>query len=142
MPDASPPVSDSNPLIDMFWWDLGQNMRIAGALHDTGNVDRNVQLVGNELKALVARVERLTLVCMALCSLLQEKTNVTRQDLLDRVRQIDLSDGRLDGKFEIMARCAQCGALMSLRHPRCLYCGGEPLPDRRNLPPDELLQIT
>lgn len=70
------------------------------------------------------RIERLSLVCMAMWSLIQDKTGVTEEDLLERVRVLDLMDGVADGKAtRTVAKCAKCGRTMSPRHRRCIYCG-------------------
>ena len=74
------------------------------------------------------RIERLSLVCMAMWSLIQDKTNLTEEDLLDRVKTIDLMDGVADGKAtRTVSKCSACGSTMSQRHARCLYCGAEKL---------------
>ena len=74
------------------------------------------------------RIERLTLVCMAMWSLLQDKTNLTEEDLLERVKMLDLMDGVQDGKAtRTVKRCPHCNRPMSPRHTRCLYCGHEEL---------------
>lgn len=70
------------------------------------------------------RMDRLVLVCMAMWSLLKEKTGVTEEELLKRVQEIDLSDGRLDGKVRHSpATCKSCARPMSPRHLKCIYCG-------------------
>lgn len=77
------------------------------------------------------RLDRLQLVCMAMWSLLKERTNLTEEDLLERVRQIDLEDGVEDGKCGGavgVTICPNCGRKMSARHRRCLYCGQGNLP--------------
>jgi ribosomal protein S27AE len=80
------------------------------------------------VKELEARIERLTLVSLAMWSLLREKSGLTEENLLDRVRQIDLRDGVLDGKLSRETRkCAKCGRVMSARHNKCMYCGHEEL---------------
>ena len=74
------------------------------------------------------RIDRLTLICMSLWSLLREKTYLTEKDLLERVHKIDLADGKADGKASRqIAKCPQCGRTMSPRHARCLYCGAQGL---------------
>lgn len=70
------------------------------------------------------RLDRLVLVCMAMWSLLKEKTGMTEEDLLKRVQEIDLSDGQLDGKVRPPhVTCQSCGRMMSPRHLKCIYCG-------------------
>ncbi|MEM6459955.1 MAG: hypothetical protein AAF710_11265, partial [Planctomycetota bacterium] len=51
-----------------------------------------------EVQHLEDRFERLSLVCMAMWSLLQDKTDLTEADLLERVQTIDLMDGQADAK--------------------------------------------
>ena len=82
--------------------------------------DRGVQYLED-------RFERLSLVCMAMWSLLQDKTNLTERDLLDRVQTIDLMDGQVDGKAGRVGvtRCGKCDRPMSARHLRCIYCGAD-----------------
>lgn len=81
-----------------------------------------------EVRHLEERLDRLSLVCMAMWSLLQDKAGVTEEQLLERVRAIDLMDGVEDGKAtRTISKCAQCNRVMSPRHRRCLYCGAERL---------------
>lgn len=81
-----------------------------------------------DLSLLEDRVERLTLVCIAMWSLLQDKTNLTEEDLNARVKMLDLMDGQADGKASrTVQRCDACDRPMSMRHRKCLYCGHEKL---------------
>ncbi len=74
------------------------------------------------------RIERLSLVCMAMWSLIQDKTKLTEEDLMERVRMIDLMDGTEDGKAsQTVQKCHACGRTMSPRHQKCLYCGAQKL---------------
>ncbi len=74
------------------------------------------------------RLERLALICMAMWSLIQSETNLNEDDLLQRVREIDLLDGVPDNKItRQVTRCARCDRPMSSRHTRCIYCGSEHL---------------
>lgn len=70
------------------------------------------------------RIERLTLVCMAMWSLIQDKTDLTEDDLLQRVEDIDVLDGRADGKASRgVQKCGSCDRTLNNRHRKCLYCG-------------------
>ncbi len=74
--------------------------------------------------ALQSHVERLSMVCQALWTLLRDKTDLTDEDLVARVHDVDLSDGVLDGKVRRSStECASCGRMVAARHMRCLYCG-------------------
>lgn len=75
------------------------------------------------------RVERLSLVCMAMWSLVQERTDLTEDDLLARVELLDLLDGEADGKSTARVQpCSKCDRPVGKRHKRCIYCG-TPRPD-------------
>jgi len=79
-----------------------------------------------DLAHLEDRVERLALITMAMWSLLQDKTNLTEDDLLERVKTLDLMDGTPDGKAtKGVSKCHQCQRTLNARHLRCLYCGAE-----------------
>ena len=92
-------------------------------------IDRqHAERAARQVQEYEERLDKLTLVCMALWSLLKEKTELAEEDLLERVRQIDLMDGKEDGKAKKqVAKCPQCGRTMSPRHGRCLYCGARNL---------------
>jgi len=71
---------------------------------------------------------KLTLVCMAMWSLLKERIGLSEEELMERVKELDLQDGRADGKVShSVLECPRCGRAMSSRHKRCLYCGEEKL---------------
>ena len=81
-----------------------------------------------EMRDLQAQVEQLTLVCMAMWSLVREETNLTEDDLIKRVRDLDLFDGVPDGRVTPqIAKCSGCNRVMSPRHKKCIYCGKDRL---------------
>ena len=74
------------------------------------------------------RLDKLTLISMAMWSFLTEKLQLNEEDLMERVKRLDLMDGELDGKIQRqVAQCPKCNRIMSPRHTRCLYCGAERL---------------
>jgi ribosomal protein S14 len=89
-----------------------------------------LQELADHARSLEERLDRLSLICRAMWSILKEATEMTEQDLDERVKQIDLADGMLDGKVaRVAAQCEKCGRVMSRRHNRCLWCGEERLVD-------------
>ncbi len=76
-----------------------------------------------DLADLRAAVDRLALVNQASWELLRERTNLSDADLEKRVREVDLRDGRLDGRLgKVMNACDQCGRPNRSDRARCLYC--------------------
>ena len=81
-----------------------------------------------EVRELEEQLEKLTLVSMAMWSLLKDVTDLTEEDLMARVKELDLRDGSADGKVtKKVAECPKCGRVMSPRHKHCMYCGAEKL---------------
>ena len=100
---------------------LGAEASAARAASAAGSAKR-------EVTHLEDRLERLSLVCMAMWSLIQDKTKLTEQDLMERVKVIDLMDGMEDGKASrTVQKCRACDRVMSSRHRKCLYCGAKKL---------------
>jgi hypothetical protein len=70
------------------------------------------------------RLDRTLLACEAMWSILREKLGVTDVDLVERFNQLDLTDGKLDGKVrKAPVSCPKCGRAMSRRLTKCMYCG-------------------
>ncbi len=70
-------------------------------------------------------VERLLMICEALWTFLKEQHGYTDEDLFRRVMEIDLRDGRADGRVAATParRCPHCGRTMTRGRPICIYCG-------------------
>lgn len=70
------------------------------------------------------QVQKLRLVCRALCEILIETTALTEEDLLDRIDEIDLRDGSRDGQMKAApVKCRKCGRHAGNGKARCQYCG-------------------
>jgi hypothetical protein len=70
------------------------------------------------------RLDRTLLVCEAMWTLLRDKLGVTDEELVDRINEVDLSDGKLDGKVrKTPVSCPKCGRTISRKFPQCMYCG-------------------
>ncbi|WP_432800184.1 hypothetical protein [Poriferisphaera sp. WC338] len=100
------------------------------------------EILAEQVDQLQDSHDRLSLVCMAMWSLMQDNTQITENDLIERVRKIDLMDGVEDGKVsQPLAKCSACNQTMSQRHDRCIYCGNDdcaPIaPDKTQTPEPE-----
>jgi len=107
-----------------LFWELRQNSMIRGAQVDAARGSARADAAAGQVKRLEDRLDKLTLVCMALWSLLGEQLDLSEERLMERMREIDLRDGVPDGKVTPeVARCPKCNRVMSPRHKRCIYCG-------------------
>ena len=70
-------------------------------------------------------VERLMLITEALWSIVKERTECTDEDLVRRIADIDLEDGKLDGrKSKTPPRpCPHCQRILAKHRHVCLFCG-------------------
>ena len=79
-------------------------------------------------------VEKLFMLTEALWTILKEKHGCTDAELVQRVQEIDLRDGKLDGKVaKVNPDCPKCSRKLMGKRPVCLYCGAEVA--RVDLPP-------
>lgn len=70
--------------------------------------------------------ERLKLITMALWDILTEKLGVDEAELRRRIQELDLMDGREDGRLRMRApprNCDACGRPMLSSALSCPYCG-------------------
>lgn len=71
-----------------------------------------------------ARFERLKMVNQAVWELLKERTSLEEKDLVDRIQEIDLRDGKEDQKHRPEAyTCTECNRTLKRGNNRCMYCG-------------------
>lgn len=90
-----------------------------------------IRAVSAENSALVSKVEhlednvdRLTLITQALWELLQAKLHVEESELTSLIEEIDLRDGKLDGKMtKVAQKCVRCRQSVSVKTGVCFYCG-------------------
>ncbi len=106
-------------------------------LHRAGRTLRAADLVsglppemaGNDghdrLHIMEERLDQLALACAAMWQLLRERTNMTEQDLADRMVLLDSHDIPADPKAaaHTINKCPKCSHNISPKHRRCLYCG-------------------
>lgn len=108
-------------MVDIIHWlRISRNKEIAlNARNAATDVARAVRTMQQE-------IDRLTLLCTAVCELLAEKHGVSMDELQDRINEIDLRDGVLDGKrTPTPKRCSQCARINNAARTACVYCGAD-----------------
>jgi len=70
-------------------------------------------------------VQRLEMLCEAMWSLMKEKAHLTDDDLMAKMAELDLSDGKADGRKAEGGPviCPQCSRPNNRRLDYCMYCG-------------------
>jgi len=105
-------------------WEAWQWRAIRGAEDKAYEADSRARELAIDLRFLQDAVERLVLLNRAMWEMLGERAGVTEAQLADKMREIDLRDGKADGKLRQEARtCPACGRTLGKRREVCLYCG-------------------
>lgn len=80
--------------------------------------------VRQQLRYLEANLAKSLMINEALWEIVRDKLHVTQDELNDKLYEIDMRDGEIDGKNQrSVTKCPQCNRPVSGRHPACLYCG-------------------
>ena len=112
-------------------WNMYQDQQILDATFEAGSAKDAATDAKSAAAGVQRQLDSLMLVSMAMWSILEEKLGVTESQLADRVREIDLRDGKLDGRYAPEGmECPRCKRVMSARHKRCMYCGEAALTKR------------
>ena len=108
-----------------FMWDLVQQRQIGEARGDAVVAKQVAQSTEQRLRDLEQSFDRLMLINRALWETIRRFHPVDDQYLAAKVQEIDLRDGRADGKLsrKSVVTCRRCGQVLSKRHSSCIYCG-------------------
>ena len=121
-------------MTNLFW--SRRNDTMLGAINEISRAtdDANIAAAGASIQPSQPRdwnetnerLEQLLLVCAAMWELLSEKTNLTENDLITRIAELDARDGVADGKLTYTpVKCPKCQRTIFPKQRRCLYCGAE-----------------
>lgn len=107
-------------------------MPLGGGFHHSrpiqvfnSNPSSSIAGTKSDVRELQAQVDKLELVVEALWRQLKRHTELTEEDLIETISQIDLEDGVYDGKKTTKAfrECPGCQRRINKTHTKCFYCG-------------------
>ena len=102
---------------------LGRQDAAAGAMRAAA-IPVTGSTGAEDLIDLHERIDRLLLVVSAMASLLEEHGAIGEAELANRVRELDESDGVIDGKRTLRPQpCSQCDARIAPGLEACQFCG-------------------
>ena len=118
-----------------MFWDLIQRVRVdhvhgiaLNANSTAMDAQTETRFLKGRIEKLEETVERLTLATMAAAEILRDHFGVAQSAIETKVQEIDLRDGKLDGRLRVPPNdCSQCHHTNAPHRHKCLYCG-EPLP--------------
>lgn len=109
-----------------MFWELYQQGQIHSAKSEASRAGSKALRVQEELARVSDKIDSLAITCQAMWELIRERTTLSDADIERKMQEIDLRDGKSDGKMRAPAtECSDCGRTISRRHARCLYCGAE-----------------
>ena len=107
-----------------FIWDIHQQSQIAEAKAEAGKARDEMSRCYSRIKELEFSLQRMALACQALWELSRSRLELTEEELLAKINEIDLRDGVSDKRMSPqLATCPQCGRTLNTKNPRCIYCG-------------------
>ena len=99
-----------------FFWGIQAGRSAAQAATSASRAQGEARKAKTSVDDLQSQLDRALMACEAMWTILRDKLNVTDLDLLNRINEIDLSDGKLDGKVNKSAvACPKCGRTMARR---------------------------
>lgn len=107
-------------------WDLLQNRQIRRNQSDIARTRYQAGNARTDVEALERDHERLKLLTLSLWALLKKRTGLTDDDLAQMIEQVDLSDGKRDGRVDspsTMQACPACNHQVPGSAVTCPYCG-------------------
>lgn len=111
----------------LFIAGVANQMASTNKAQTTGEMaQRAASQVRTQNEAMQIDIEKLFMITEALWMIVQQEHGYTEADLTRLIQDIDLRDGRLDGKVAKAAanpECPQCGRTLIGKRPICLYCG-------------------
>lgn len=88
------------------------------------SAENQAAVAAREVRHMQDSLDRSMMVMEAMWSFMRDKLQLTDEQLADRVNDIDLSDGELDGRVrKSPVSCPKCNRTIARRFSRCMYCG-------------------
>jgi len=109
-----------------MFWEVYQQRAIHNAATSASNAEAKAMNLKRSLAQMEDKIDSLALTCQALWEILRDRTKLTEEELIEKITEIDLRDGRADQRMGTAGLpCPNCNRVLSNRHERCMYCGEE-----------------
>ena len=110
-------------------WDLFQQGQISSNKAKAEGAVSLAVTAGTGVANLQGQIDTLVLANQAMWELLSTQLGVTESDLVKKMNEIDLRDGKQDGKIsaqrETTTQCGDCGHKIGKRRSNCYWCGAK-----------------
>jgi hypothetical protein len=117
-----------------MFWDLYQHSQIRSNSQHADKALRAAERTAKQTESmhekLESKIESLALTCQAMFEMLEARGGFTKEMLAEKMEEIDLRDGKLDGRMSPPKKsCVRCGRRTLKTRSNCLYCGGDCEPE-------------
>ena len=101
-----------------------QTMAARDAQRESASAQNLARQVQYQARILEANLAKALMINEALWEIIRDKLKLGEDDLNNKLYEIDMRDGLLDGKNQRrVSECPNCHRCVSPRHPACIYCG-------------------
>ncbi len=110
-------------LDDLF--DSTRDFRITSGLRSSADrANHRVNSIDDKIMAMEKKIELLSLLGQAMFEILRDRVQVSEQEIMEKIEEIDLRDGIKDGKMgNGLLKCNKCNRGYNTKLDKCLYCG-------------------
>jgi hypothetical protein len=106
----------------LFTSAIGSNAAANGASSGAGDAPNQRARAAATL--VEARLDRALMTMEAMWRLMKGKLEVTDEELVEMIVEVDISDGQIDGRARRPApKCASCERAVAPKFMQCMYCG-------------------
>ena len=113
----------------MDFFDIHHDVHLRQQRQESADARRMARESMSEVEEMRATVDRLHLAATAMWEILNEQFGVSETEFLAKVQEIDLRDGRLDGRIDKRksppTACPHCDRPNNGKRTVCLYCAKE-----------------
>lgn len=103
---------------------LQQSMASHAASRDSIDAKHQARQAKAQVQVLEQNLAKALMINEALWEIIRDKLNLKDEDLYNKLYEVDMRDGQLDGKNQqSVSECPKCQRKNSPRHAACIYCG-------------------
>lgn len=107
-----------------MFWQIYNSQASNRAATTANRADKKATTANHKIRNLERRVDALALACQSLWEITSDELNITQEQLLEKMQEVDLRDGEADGRMSVTAQeCSDCGRKSNSQRNACLYCG-------------------
>ena len=109
-----------------FFWNLQQDNRITEARAEALHARDDFNHYKRRIEELEFSLNRVALASQALWEILRARLEISEEELLAKINEIDLRDGVQDQRMTpYVTNCPKCNRVVNSKSNRCIYCGAE-----------------